>query len=283
MHTWFRQYAQQMGMQHVRGILPEQIDIVINTAITDIVNQILSENVGISNDRVVTDNSKVSQLNALRTLYKVKILDLIGASSTTLPFKYNPADYFNGKYESNDTYDFPDTLYWVDFSLNYCKVKTGWTSSETPPIEEDDGNKFYTNFYPVRLIEDSYLSDTLNDFILKNRLRSPIIVIYSSDKSSKPKFELYIDKFDKTTGVLENNLAPYKFRISYIAKPTVVKYSEDIAGDNVDCDLPEYMHVDILKHAVDLYRTAVNGSLYSQQQQEQMQARENYRNNGGNN
>ena len=30
MHINFRQYAQQMGMQNVRAILPEQIDILIN-------------------------------------------------------------------------------------------------------------------------------------------------------------------------------------------------------------------------------------------------------------
>mgnify|MGYP006955536998 CR=1 FL=1 len=29
MHVMFRQYAQQMGMQNVRAILPEQIDLLI--------------------------------------------------------------------------------------------------------------------------------------------------------------------------------------------------------------------------------------------------------------
>ena len=72
MHVWFRQYAQQMGMQNVRAILPEQIDILINTSITDTVNQIIRENVGITNDRVITDNSKIGQINALKHLYKVK-------------------------------------------------------------------------------------------------------------------------------------------------------------------------------------------------------------------
>ena len=32
MHVWFRQYAQQMGMQNVRAILPEQIDLLINNS-----------------------------------------------------------------------------------------------------------------------------------------------------------------------------------------------------------------------------------------------------------
>jgi hypothetical protein len=67
--------------------------------------------------------------------------------------------------------------------------------------------------------------------------------------------------------------------MSYIAKPDTVKYASDVGGTNVDCNLPEYMHVDILKHAVDLYRIAVSGSLHAQQQQEQTQQQENMRNN----
>ena len=67
--------------------------------------------------------------------------------------------------------------------------------------------------------------------------------------------------------------------MSYIAKPATVKYAEDIDGENVDCDLPEYMHVDILKHAVDLYRVAISGSLHGAQQQEQAAQQENMRNN----
>ena len=43
MHVWFRQYAQQMGMQNVRAILPEQIDVFINTSISDLVNQLVRE------------------------------------------------------------------------------------------------------------------------------------------------------------------------------------------------------------------------------------------------
>ena len=59
MHIMFRQYAQQMGMQNVRAILPEQIDLLLNTSIMDIVNQTIKENIGVTNDRVITDNSKI--------------------------------------------------------------------------------------------------------------------------------------------------------------------------------------------------------------------------------
>ena len=39
------------------------------------------------------------------------------------------------------------------------------------------------------------------------------------------------------------------------------------------------MHVDILKHAVDLYRISISGSLSAAQQQAQTQQQENIRNN----
>ena len=67
--------------------------------------------------------------------------------------------------------------------------------------------------------------------------------------------------------------------MAYIAKPATVKYAEDIDGNNVDCDLPEYMHIDILKHAVDLYRAAISGSLLAAKNQEQAARQENMRNN----
>ena len=88
MHVWFRQYAQQMGLQHTRAILPEQIDILINTSIYDAVNQIIKENLGITSDRVVTDNSKLGQTNALRSLYRVKEIPLL-SDSDNQPFNFN--------------------------------------------------------------------------------------------------------------------------------------------------------------------------------------------------
>ena len=88
MHVWFRQYAQQMGMQNVRAILPEQIDLLINSSITDTINQVITQNIGITNDRVITDNSKIGQINALRSLYKVLVVDasIQSAASAGKPF-----------------------------------------------------------------------------------------------------------------------------------------------------------------------------------------------------
>lgn len=279
MHVWFRQYAQQMGMQNVRAILPEQIDVLINTAISDTVNQLVRENVGVRNDRVITDNSKIGQINALRSLYKVQELDM----ATSTPFmEFLAANMLTGKMSNKkangddvSSTHAPDYLYLVDFSLNYKVTSSGYSGTTGGAAPTFGADAVETNFFPVRLIEDAYLADTLNDFVLKNRIRTPILVTYNNGT-----FDLYVDTFTKATNVyyLENKLVPYKFRMSYIAKPNEVKYATDIAGTNVDCDLPESMHVDILKHAVDLYNTSINGGLYNNQQNQRAQQREIARN-----
>ena len=269
MHINFRQYAQQMGMQNVRAILPEQIDIVLNTSITDTVNQLLRENIGVTNDRVITDNSKIGQINALRTLYKVDEVDInIGTN-----FTYDATRRLSGLIKHTGTNDanasdtvFGKPMFLVDISINYTNTT----------------DNIVTNWYPVRIIDDVYLADTLNDFILKNRWRSPIATIYKNFT-----VELYIDKFKAgNTPVIEVvgsnpiNLTPKQLRISTVQYPVKVKFVEDISeGTSVNCDLPESMHEDIVKHAVDLYRVAVNGSLQASQEAEQAQQRENVRNN----
>lgn len=272
MHVWFRQYAQQMGMQNVRAILPEQIDLLINSSITDTINQIITQNIGITNDRIITDNSKIGQINALRSLYKVKTVQAIpinsGTSSTTSPFVKGDethilrmyADIKNFDNGGSGTTGVFDYLYLVDLAINYSDIITPTSSP-----------KVLTNYFPVRLIDDAYLADTLNDFVLRPRLRTPIAVLYND------QLDIYIDNL--TDSKLPEGLNPYKLRVSYIAKPTIVAYRSDLGGTDIDCNLPEYMHVDILKHAVDLYHMAISGSLSATQQAEQNQQRENTRNN----
>lgn len=414
MHVMFRQYAQQMGMQNVRAILPEQIDLLLNTSIMDVTNQVIKENIGITNDRVITDNSKIGQINALRSLYHVHYIEMSPVPSQIEEkrvFSFSASDRNTGRMTTDfqrvsDNNLLPEYMFLVDFSLNYKKVingqgyngKTGvsikgtynvltpngcinaatdylvknkditsevivevysvdaedfinlkfkvdtsitsnprlkctsegyttyflgvegtnthdssyggkhyvltktfndgvsdWnngviynplvinsdvrTSEYVAPSFEIDGLE--TNYFPVRIIDDAYLADTLNDFVLKNRLRSPIIVTYNNNNNNNV-FDLYIDKFNKTPEnryVLEGGLIPYMLRMSYIGKPAKVKYGEDIGQENVDCDLPEYMHIDIVKHAVDLYRVALSGSMMAAQQQEQNASQENMRNN----
>lgn len=298
MHVWFRQYAQQMGMQNVRAILPEQIDILLNTSITDTINRIVQENISLTNDRVITDNSKLGQINAFRTLYKtyslelnednLHLIKLIDYKTPIAKFEIDLVDKGKPLFE----YMFID-----DFSLGYIKMapNSGWALRDKTITLEGNYDKvnggYQTLPFPVRIIENRYLADTLNDFILRPSLRSPIMVVYKGDNTVT--LGLYIDKFTYTTVnqlnvfTLNHNLLPYKLYINYIAKPAKVSYVDDLTGNetnNQDCDLPEYMHVDVVKHAVDLYRITISGAMQgaqAQQQQAQQEAvRNNYRNDG---
>ena len=262
MHVMFRQYAQQMGMQNVRAILPEQIDLLINNSISDVINQVITQNIGTTNDRVITDNSKLNQINALKSLYKVwKGKVTLGTAKTNYIASYElPINAFkNGGTYNNDGVNSTSIsyIYIVDLSISYKK-----------------DSDFVSNIFPIRIIDDMYLADVVNDFILHPTFRSPVATFHDNT------IELYIDKPDSST-------LPFKFqgcdvneiRLSYIAKPSQVKFLEDVSGTNVDCDLPEYLHVDIVKHAVELYRTALTGSIAVTQAAQEQQQRENMRNN----
>lgn len=285
MHQMFRQYAQQMGMQNVRAILPEQIDLLINNSISDTINQVITQNIGITNDRVISDASKLNQINALKSLYKVwkgniSAATLKGKEKTNYIISFQlPLNCFKLKENGDNVYtnesNYKETdseseevvkkystisfLYVVDLSINYEKTN------------------FVTNVFPVRIVDDQFVADVVNDFVLAPKMRSPVASIHDN------LIELYIDKADNAPG----NDQPFTFkgvsinelRFSYIAKPAVVRFAEDVNGTNVNCDLPEYMHVDIVKHAVELYQLAKSGSLAAAQQAQQNQQREQVANN----
>lgn len=268
MHQMFRQYTQQMGMQNVRAILPEQIDLFINNSISDTINQVITQNIGITNDRVISDASKLNQVNALKSLYKVwkgSIADVTikGKEKTTYIISFQlPLNNFKttGTYtDDGNSSTAISFLYMVDLSINYKK------------------SDFVTNVFPVRIVDDQFVADVINDFVLAPTMRSPVASIHDS------LIELYIDKADAKP----EDRQPFTFkgisinelRLSYIAKPAVVRFAEDVDDTNVDCDLPEYMHVDIVKHAVELYQLAKSGSLAAAQQAQQNQQREQVANN----
>ena len=257
MHVWFRQYAQQMGLQNVRAILPEQIDTLINTSIRDTIDEVINRNVGTTNDRIITDNAKLANINALRTLYRV--------TTYTLPAPPSVASYKNDAYSisSNTILNGEEALYFVDFSIRYDKSGT------------------LTRWFPIRIIDDSYLADVLNDWVLSPRLRTPVMVVYADDTDTEHKnsqFEIYLGENEELNSVT-TGMTIKKIRMSYIKTPNEVKYVSDIGGTNTDSDLPEQLQIPMLKHAVDLYRISIQGSLYANQQNAQQNQQELVRNN----
>ena len=311
MHVWFRQYAQQMGMQNVRAILPEQIDNLINTAIKDTIDEVINKNVGTTNDRVITDNAKLANINALRTLYKVKTIP-VGDTKKVSEYGNNPYSFSSGS--------IGEVLYFVDFSIRYSDTsdsisaartayanalnayilardtytaspttvnKTAMSTAYSTFITKETElksaieNEDLTRWFPIRIIDDAYLADILNDWVLAPRMRTPAMVVYASDISNvDSQFELYVGE-NNESGVSAIAATKYiaEIRCSYIKTPNKVAYLSDVGGTNVDSDLPEQLQIPMLKHAVDLYRVSVNGSLYSNQQNAQQNQQEIARNN----
>lgn len=97
MHQHFRVFAQQMGMQLVRAILPEEIDVYINSAIIDKVKEFVLSNVQTQfADKVSVQDNSISPINYIRTLYKIEQRSL-----------------------NNNTINLPEAMYYTAFSVQY--------------------------------------------------------------------------------------------------------------------------------------------------------------------
>ena len=253
MHVYFREYAQQMGMQNVRTILPEQIDICINTSIIDTVNRLIRENVGFKNDKVILDNSKIGNVNALRPLIGIDEIALNNPMITNFGrLSIDNDAFFNVSINNN-------YLYVVDFKVNFAiNTSMGYEEGAGGDINVHEPDVVFTNFKPVRIIEDQYIAETQNDFVLKSRVTSPIIVLHDDN------FDFYVDKFVKgNRGYYFNgSFIVYKLLMNYIKRPDTVTYYQG-RGGSVSCNLPEYLHVDIVKQAVDLYHASLQTNAMS--------------------
>lgn len=210
MHLYFRELAQQAGMQTVRAILPEDIDINLNIAIRDTVKRIVKENTKAidGNTKVARDNSKISQLNSLRSLYRQQDLTGSGNGSQTNPYK-------------------------VNIDANNVLLFTGFKTI-------DDGH-----LYDARIIEIEELGMTLNDFCNRAEYDAPICTVIGQ----YPSIEV-----DFYTGPVQGR-APQSIRCYYIAEPATVCHPD--VGNQVDCDLIDYLHEDVVKLAVDYYLKAI--------------------------
>lgn len=139
MHELFRVLGQQMGMQKVRAILPESIDIILNTSIIHCVRQIITSNVTTNFGNIVaTQKNKVSVINALRTLYTEKEIDINGS---------NPSVFYNF-----------DIFSIIDCSVSY--------STKSP-----------YKYISTRLIEPNLIDEAERDYLLRPTSKFPVATI----------------------------------------------------------------------------------------------------------
>lgn len=97
-------------------------------------------------------------------------------------------------------------------------------------------------FHNCRIIDSIELEDTIFDFCNRPTRNNPISNIYGN------KITIY-------TG----NYIPSRFdtKVKYIKYPAKVHLDENQSSNNVNCDLPEYLHEEIVELAVRTYFTSL--------------------------
>ena len=228
MHVTFRELAQQMGMQTVRAILTEDIDICLNAAIVEKTKEIINSTIGPLpyNDKVSRQNVSLSPINALRSLYRKAIIEekstvdskevinISGSGTEVNPYKF--------------TLNTSGVMLYTGFRISYNE-KT---------------------LYDCRIIELEDLGQTLRDFCNIAAKDAPICTIEGDED--------YIDVYLYTgrTNMPKPNLVQY----IYVVEPDKVKYDEDSTDTNVDCNLPPYLHMDIVRIAVGIYLQSIGAT-----------------------
>lgn len=257
MHNTFRTLGQQMGMQLVRGILPESIDVYINDVIVEKTQQELLGGVRTAlQDSINTQASTMSTINAFRSLYRTArySIDVFDTEDHKVHF-YNDKNGFHiiniptinaDVVLNSDEYKI-DPMMYLGFSVEYRNTIRG-------------------NAVACRLIGADVLETTLRDYCNGASKDSPIVVLNSAtvtylDPEDFEQLEIY-------TGTKDCNIE--YLNIKYIKVPNVVKFDMDITKC-VNCDLPAYTHFDIVERAVDKFRASIGGGNFNQIPQQQRQ------------
>lgn len=206
MHQTFRVFAQQMGMQLVRAILPEEIDVYLNTAIVEKTREvILSNTITAFADRVSVQDNPISPINYIRTLYKQKEF-IINTSGFVFELE-----------------NINDIMLYTSISICY----------------KDD------KIYGCRFIEPDKINETLRDFCNGASFDYPIATLYNKDEQ-------------EVIEIFNDNKPIEKLIIRYISNPIKVDYN-----NNINCDLPEYTHNNIVQLACQKYFISVGSTTHN--------------------
>lgn len=103
------------------------------------------------------------------------------------------------------------------------------------------------SFYDARVTQAELLGRTLEDYCNAPTYKSPVVVFLGQVD------RVDVEVYSSSTG---NGLIPTKANAVVISKPAVLIY-RDVEGDGVDCDMPDYMHIDIVKAAAEIYLRSV--------------------------
>lgn len=213
MHQLFRVVGQQVGMQTIRAILPEEIDVFLNMAINEKIRYVLASNV-INDESKILNNADISPINYLKTLYQTEYLD--GGGSVA-----------GHNFIETTISDDSKIMFYTSFAIRY----------EDATIKN------------ARIIEPDKLYNVISDYCSSPSKEYPIVVI-SPKPAGHALIHIYIGEYD------ENDVVGTY--VSYIKNPNTVSLE-----DNIDCDLPNYTHNEIVQLAVQKYFNSVGSTTHN--------------------
>lgn len=208
MHQLFRVVGQQMGMQTIRAILPEEIDVFLNMAINEKVREVLLSNVTLNEGTKLMINNNTSPINYIRTLYKQHTFNN------------------NGEYNKIFPIDTLDVMYFTSFGVSYSN----------------------NVLRPCRLVEPDKIYNTLTDFCSAPTRNEPVIVIHNTEEGLVGQVYTGDESIDNV----------FNLNVNYISNPIKVAFDKDIS-----CDLPEYIHYEIVQLAVQKYFNSVGSTTHN--------------------
>lgn len=235
MHNTFRTLGQQMGMQLIRAILPESIDVYLNDAIIEWTKEKLNNAIGIDlQSNGVGKAPTMSVINALRTLYKNTKLAIDTSNKDNEIVKYYDSEI--GYYKLLIKEDTINPMMFLNFSISY---------------EDKVGREFN-----CRIVNADDVNMMLSDYCSKPSKDYPIAVILS-DTTYNNVIDIYTNYKNPIQSI----------DVKYIKYPNVVKYDDTLA-QCVNCDLPDYVHYAIVERAVNKFFTSIGTRQPSQSQQQ---------------
>ena len=251
MHNTFRTIGQQMGLQLIRGILPESIDVYLNSAIADFIQKELVDSVQINiQTEQLSQVSTMSKINTLKTLYRTVRYNIRLLDNSDYAKKVEYVDEKNGYYIINiPVINFDVPLEEGEYKINPMKYLHFSVEYNTTP------RGYSTN---CRLINADEIANTLNDYCNRVSKSTPICVLNSKpaiNENNNFEEEVASQQIQIYTG---RGYHTIKYLIiDYIKTPNVVRYDLDI-NNCINCDLPDFTHNTIVKSAIALYHSSIS-------------------------
>lgn len=267
MHSMFRTLGQQMGMQLIRGILPESIDVYINAAIIEKTQTELLNSVYIAQqDSINTQSMTMGAINTFRSLYRTATYKLPDDPTNNESFENPDVHSIILDYNNNNGY------YRLHIPTKDAKIGdntiSGLVKTINPmmylgfSVEYDNNSK--GNSVACRMIGADVLETTLRDYCNSADKSNPIACLSSFGELQG--LDIYKDNeqleiYTNTKGCVIKYL-----NIKYIKTPNVVKFDTD-ESKCIHCDLPDYTHYDIVQKAVEKFFISVGATSNNKQKE----------------